>query len=402
MKKLLLIIAVLMVIPAAMTAQTAKTRQGKGAPSKLSTTTAIGDVNGDGDVNVTDVTLLVGHILGNENSNFIIENADVNGDGDITVTDVTKLVGNILKGNGGDDDEEQLELSATTLYMTIRPSGGCQKTVNILYGSGNYTATSSNNSVVTAKIIDSSVELTTQNKGEATIKVIDTNSGKTATFQVIVVQAYYTCPDNHHPHIIDIGTPDCLWACCNVGASSPEEYGGYYAWGETETKAYYDTSNYLYFIGFHDNSGDYICQNIGNYNYEHEWYDIAGTEYDVAHVKWGGSWVMPSETQLYKICSESDYVTWRWTSKNGVEGIQITSRTNDGSIFLPAAGTRFASGLDYAGAMGHYYGSVSYADSEYPQYGHCCATSLAFVPTICITDGGYRADGQTVRPVWIP
>ena len=58
---------------------------------------------------------------------------------------------------------------------------------------------------------------------------------------VISAKSYLTCPDNNHPHIIDLGLPSgTKWACCNVGASIPEGYGYYYAWGETETKDHYD------------------------------------------------------------------------------------------------------------------------------------------------------------------
>ena len=60
--------------------------------------------------------------------------------------------------------------------------------------------------------------------------------------------SYLTCPDDHHPHLIDLGLPSgTKWACCNVGATAPEDYGGYYAWGETEEKAVYDQSTYEYY-----------------------------------------------------------------------------------------------------------------------------------------------------------
>jgi len=89
-----------------------------------------------------------------------------------------------------------------------------------------------------------------------------------------------SCPDSKHPHAIDMGVAG-KWACCNVGASSPEEFGGYYAWGETEEKDNYAKSTYKY---YDSSSNSYIY--LGD--------DIAGTSYDVAHVKWGGKWKMPS------------------------------------------------------------------------------------------------------------
>lgn len=89
-----------------------------------------------------------------------------------------------------------------------------------------------------------------------------------------------SCPDDNHPHMIDLGLPSgTKWACCNVGATKPEEYGGYYTWGETEEKSVYDWSTCKYWT---DSNGDgyaddYEFTNLGS--------DIAGTGYDVAHVK---------------------------------------------------------------------------------------------------------------------
>ena len=71
-----------------------------------------------------------------------------------------------------------------------------------------------------------------------------------------------SCPDDNHPHAIDLGLPSgTKWACCNVGATTPEENGGYYAWGETEEKELYDISTYIYGNIYDSASliGDNIC-----------------------------------------------------------------------------------------------------------------------------------------------
>jgi hypothetical protein len=97
------------------------------------------------------------------------------------------------------------------------------------------------------------------------------------------------CPNRNHPHAIDLGEAG-KWACCNVGASSPVEVGGYYAWGQTKEKNYYNWETYMDYFGPSE---------------------IAGTKYDVAHVIWGGSWKMPSFDRfksLIKNC-ESKWVT---------------------------------------------------------------------------------------------
>lgn len=150
------------------------------------------------------------------------------------------------------------------------------------------------------------------------------------------------CPDDHHPHAIDLGLPSGIkWCCMNVGASSPEQPGGYYAWGETSEKSVYDWYTYQY---YNRDTWEYI--DIGS--------DIAGTSYDVAHVRMGGSWRMPSRAQIEELM---DNCTRTWTQQNGVNGILVTGK-NGGRLFLPAAGWRSNSGLDDAGS-GSYWSSSS-------------------------------------------
>ena len=164
-----------------------------------------------------------------------------------------------------------------------------------------------------------------------------------------------SCPDNKHPHMIDLGLPSgTKWACCNIGAEKPEGYGGYYAWGETQTKSTYNEDTYLYC------KNDSSYQSIGS--------DIAGTQYDVAHMKWGGSWMMPSADQQDELISNC---TYEWTTVNGVKGGKFTSKKNGASMFLPAAGGRDDSGLGNAGSYGYYWSSTQYpsvADRAYYLY----------------------------------
>ena len=192
-----------------------------------------------------------------------------------------------------------------------------------------------------------------------------------------------SCPDDNHPHMIDLGLPSgTKWACCNVdddaSKQTPTNYGSYYAWGETEEKDYYDWSTYTHCDGL---SG--TCHDLGS--------DIAGTQYDVAHVKWGGSWVMPTHDQLMELL---DNCTYEWTTVNGVRGGKFTSKTNGGSIFLPAAGYRWNGGLYYAGSYGFYWSST-----ELPSL-----SSLAYYLDFT-SDYSYwygyddRDSGHTVRPV---
>ena len=190
-------------------------------------------------------------------------------------------------------------------------------------------------------------------------------------------QAYLTCPDDHHPHLIDLGLPSgTKWACCNVGADKPEAYGGYYAWGETETKSAYTLSTYIHYSDSYD-----TCYDLGS--------DIAGTEYDVAHVKWGGSWVMPSREQQDELSKNCSYT---WTKQNGVSGSLFTG-SNGGSIFLPAAGFCKDSDFYAVGSSGFYWSSSQ--DSS----GSNTAFSLFFNSLLPYTTNYYRYNGHSVRPV---
>ena len=190
-------------------------------------------------------------------------------------------------------------------------------------------------------------------------------------------KAYLSCPDNNHPHQIDLGLPSgTKWACCNVGASTPEGYGGYYAWGETKEKDVYDWNTYI-----HCDGSEETCHNLGR--------DIARTKYDVAHVKWGGGWHMPTKTQIGELFVNTSS---EWTSKNGVAGRKFTGG-NGGTIFLPAAGHRWGSELSSAGDVGDYWSSTL---DEYIEYSACY---LGFISISADWNNYSRDYGLSVRPV---
>ena len=196
-----------------------------------------------------------------------------------------------------------------------------------------------------------------------------------------------SCPDDNHPHAIDLGLPSgTKWACCNVGADIPEAYGGYYAWGETEEKDIYDWSTYI----FSDGSMD-TCHDIGS--------DIAGTEYDVAHIQWGASWVMPSQEQINELVNNCTYT---WTSINDVWG-GIFTGPSGGTIFLPGAGYRWLDDLYHAGSGGYlkgYYCSGYYwSSTQHPASLGNSSFSLYMDSGYSTSNGFNRYYGYTVRPV---
>ena len=170
---------------------------------------------------------------------------------------------------------------------------------------------------------------------------------------------------------VDLGL-SVKWASCNVGASSPEDYGDYYAWGETETKERYVYGNSTW----HQEDAE----------------DIAGTEYDVAHVKWGGSWRMPTKDECEELI---DGCTWTWTTLNGVNGYQVTGSTGN-SIFLPAAGFYSGTSLSKAGSYGYYWSSTPDEDNT-----NLDAYSIYFDSEDRETNSSHdRYYGCSVRPVF--
>lgn len=179
---------------------------------------------------------------------------------------------------------------------------------------------------------------------------------------------------------VDLGL-SVKWASWNVGASSPEGYGGYYAWGETEEKSDYDCDTYKY---YYDTDGDGYKEfaNIGS--------NISGTQYDVATVKWGNGWRMPTKAELQELC---DKCTWTGYTYNGVAGCKVTG-PNGNSIFLPCAGNRNGTSLHNAGDGGDYWSGSP------EEYDSVCAWGL-FVGNfggLCVFYGS-STYGHSVRPV---
>ena len=187
---------------------------------------------------------------------------------------------------------------------------------------------------------------------------------------------------------IDLGLPSGLkWANYNVGSICPEDYGGYYAWGETEEKSNYDWSTYKWCNGSRNTMTKY-CTNSSNGTVDNK--TTLDPEDDVAHVKWGGDWRMPTSAEKDELRNEC---TWTWTTQNGVTGYKVTG-PNGNSIFLPAAGCRYGADVyDRGGSGGYWSGSLDSYSSSYADY-------LFFLDGICDWDCDIRRYyGLSVRPV---
>ncbi|MBO5084144.1 MAG: hypothetical protein J6C18_04680 [Bacteroidaceae bacterium] len=184
------------------------------------------------------------------------------------------------------------------------------------------------------------------------------------------------------PEAVDLGL-SVKWACCNVGAKSPEGYGGYYAWGETEEKSNYSWDTYKYWS---DRDGNGCVEeseitNIGS--------NISGTSYDVAHVKWGGSWRMPTLDEIKELCNKC---SWQWTEVNGIKGQKVTG-PNGNSIFLPAAGYRYGTEVGGRASSGDYWSGTLDENYSYLAY------YLYFYSDDYDWNFNDRNYGHTVRPV---
>ena len=222
--------------------------------------------------------------------------------------------------------------------------------------------------------------------GTSTITCSATDgSGVKTECQVTVLNGNSGTLDGHV--YVDLGLPSgTLWATCNVGANSPEEYGDYFAWGETKPKSYYGWGTYKYSNG----TMTKYCTS-SEYGAVDNKTELEPSD-DAATVNWGVDWQMPSLEQFEELINSS-YTTTTLTTMNGKYGRKITSKSNGNSIFLPVAGYRYDTSLGGAGSYGYYWSrSLNTSGSSNAYY-------LYFGSSNVNTSNGSRYYGQSVRPV---
>lgn len=154
---------------------------------------------------------------------------------------------------------------------------------------------------------------------------------------------------------VDLGLPSgTLWATRNIGAHAPEDYGDYYAWGETEPKSIYQRETYKWYYKYYQ--GNTLHFSLTKYCTN----SVSGTvdnkteldpEDDAAYVNWGASWRMPTSEQMNELMTTC---TWTWTTQNGVKGSLIIG-PNGNTLFLPAAGSRINDYSSQVGSAGFYW-----------------------------------------------
>lgn len=196
--------------------------------------------------------------------------------------------------------------------------------------------------------------------------------------------------ENEHEYV-DLGLPSgTLWATCNVGASKPEEYGFYFAWGETEPKETYWWLSYKLCEGSPETMTKY-CGNsdFGVVDNKTE----LDPEDDAATANWGSDWCMPTNEQQREL-TDTSYTIQEWTIKNGIQGTEIISKKNGNSIFLPAAGLHIYGELEEASSAGYYWSRSLF--SFVPD----CARMLELHSVSChALNFDNRQNGYSVRPV---
>ena len=194
--------------------------------------------------------------------------------------------------------------------------------------------------------------------------------------------------ENHE--FVDLGLPSgTLWATCNVGANAPEEYGDYFAWGETAPKDYHGWSTYKWCNGSSTTMTKYCTNSSYGYNGFVDNKRELDPEDDAAYVNWGPSWRMPTLEQQQELI---DNCTWTWTTQNGVNGRLFTG-PNGNTMFLPAAGYRWSDSLYIAGSWGYYWSRT--LNSSIPSNAYYLNFNSGYV----FWDYYYRNNGFTVRAV---
>lgn len=181
-----------------------------------------------------------------------------------------------------------------------------------------------------------------------------------------------------HEQYIDLGLPSgLLWATCNLGATSPEGYGNYYAWAETTPKQVYTWSTYKYY------DTDITKYTIG------DGISYLDLEDDAASVNLGAGWKIPTNDDFDELQSNC---TMTWTSRNGINGCLFVG-PNGNSIFFPMSGGKKRDNLLNNGSCGFYWLNSVYSDENY-------AYGFLLDSTTVTETSYYRMYGQTIRPVY--
>ena len=273
-----------------------------------------------------------------------------------------------VKGSVWDFDTAEPISSAAVLVYQITGNdtifnGGCSTDDNgsFIIGqlkAGNYVLyAKSDNHFNTSKSFTLSSE-NVKDFGKITMRAGKGDLDPAITAVVAKIVDYF--PENVY---VDLGL-SVKWAICNVGASKPEEYGEYYAWGETEPKDFYFWDTYKYCDGTYNSLTKYTDSAYGKDGFS-DYKSVLDPEDDVAHVKWGGNWRIPTKDELEELRTKC---TWTSTTLNGVRGYSVTSKVEgytDRSIFMPATGMRIRQWTLNTDTIGRFWGNSIVTGDDY-------------------------------------
>lgn len=195
---------------------------------------------------------------------------------------------------------------------------------------------------------------------------------------------------------VDLGLPSgTLWATCNLGADRPEDFGDYFAWGETAPKDYYDWSTYKWCNGSDYKLTKYCTDSNNGYNGFTDGKIELDPEDDAAYINWGPSWRMPTTEQQQELFDKCSLV---WATQDGVNGLLVTG-PNGNTMFLPAAGIHWYESLDLVDTHGNYWSRTLYSSGCFSSFFlvfHCGNSD----EWGCHLNG--REYGHSVRAVRVP
>ena len=281
-------------------------------------------------------------------------------------------------------------LSTDVQTLTFPSDGGAQQVQ--ISTNGNWTATTKSESAFSVSPASGTGEGTltvTAAENETTVLRWETLTLTSGALTVSITLLQQAKPDLNGHAYVDLALPSgLLWATCNVGATTPEEYGDYFAWGETAKKNSYTWANYKWSDGGMQSLTKY--NNRSDYGIVDNLSELLLSD-DAAVVNWGGCWRMPTHAEWEELCN-TDNCTWTPMNNNGhCEGYKVTSTRNGNSIFLPSAGLYTESGLDRANLNGYFWASTMFSvpDQGYGLYFDDAGHPHAFS----------RYQGLSVRPV---
>lgn len=269
-----------------------------------------------------------------------------------------------------------------TFYMMVPPMDLSAETMTVTLSAG---STSCSYSIESKKI--------------SAAKLYNLTGAPVSSTVTGTVDEWLPAQNMHNGHeYVDLGLPSgTLWATCNVGATNPEDYGDYFAWGETvgygdniSDRQRFDWTSYKWAEDSHIT--------LTKYNYNSDYGTIVDNKIsldkqdDAASVNWGGSWQMPTKEDFDELL---DNCVWSWTIKNGTYGYTVSA--NGVCIFLPAAGQCNEEYLYYSkNSIGYYWTSTLDNNTIRSSYN---AYYLLFDNSLHITHYNSRCIGRTVRPV---